>query len=85
MVLPLTAHVDCTRLRALFCESCDPDAVAPPPTALTTLASMGLKQRFSVAFPPTSNLYALLDVAKVIHLTCAVGLAMMDDTGMYLC
>ena len=64
VVIPLSAAVDCQAIHSLLCGVCEEELV-PAFSPLTTLSIPSLKQRFTFAFPPASNLYAVLDVAKV--------------------
>lgn len=67
VVIPLSAAVDCQAIHSLLCGVCEEELV-PAFSPLTTLSIPSLKQRFTFAFPPASNLYAVLDVAKVCTL-----------------
>ena len=64
VVIPLSAAVDCQAIHSLLCGVCEKELV-PIFSPLTTLSIPSLKQRFTFAFPPASNLCAVLDVAKV--------------------
>ena len=62
----MSAAMDHTALHALLCGSCrvgEDEKLQFSP--LTTLHHSLLKHRFTFLFPPPSDLYSLLDVAKV--------------------
>lgn len=65
VVIPLCAAVDCRRIYSLLCGACKQDEL-PSFSSLATLTCPTLKQRFTFSFPLTSNLYSVLDVAKVV-------------------
>ena len=59
--------VDRETVHSLLCGACNTYGEDPVIqfSSLTTLYHPGLKQRFTLLFPSSSDLYALLDVAKV--------------------
>lgn len=64
VVVPLSDQVDLQQLHLLLCQSCgidDPVPTSPPPT----LVDPALKQRFTMVYACTNQLYLLLDMAKV--------------------
>lgn len=81
VVVPLSDHVDLQQLHLLLCQSCgiaDPVPATPPPT----LVDPALKQRFTVVYACTDQLYSLLDMTKVSRLTTIQQTAV--DTGLHL-
>lgn len=62
MVISLSSDVRNEAVHSLVSTAC---GEATPYEAVTTLVCPALKQRFTLVYPPTSDLYALLDVVKV--------------------
>lgn len=67
-VLPLSPCVDTASLHSLLCHACvrEPDDdTCPDTSSVTTLIDHTHKCRFSLVYPSTSDLYTVLDIAKV--------------------
>ncbi|KAL5463486.1 hypothetical protein EMCRGX_G032382 [Ephydatia muelleri] len=61
VVISLSSDVRNEAVHSLVSTAC---GEATPYEAVTTLVCPALKQRFTLVYPPTSDLYALLDVVK---------------------
>ena len=63
----MSENVDREAVHSLLCGACRTEEEDPaiPFSSLTTLCHPSLKHRFTLLFLSTSDLYALLDVAKV--------------------
>lgn len=70
VVIPLNGQVEVGRVHTLFCQACDLEVAedGTPPAIGThphTLINHTLKHRFTFVYPSSSELYTLLDIAKV--------------------
>lgn len=85
VVLCMSENVDREAVHSLLCGTCQSDGEDPaviPFTSLTTLCHPNLKHRFTILFPPlSSNLYSLLDVAKV----CVLAHTYVSLTSVVFC
>ena len=63
----MSEAVDREAVHSLLCGTCTAEEEDPAIvfSSLTTLCHPSLRHRFTLLFPPSSDLYALLDVAKV--------------------
>lgn len=75
----MSAAVDQESLHSLLCGTCETGDDPHPFAPLTTVCHRTLRHRFTFVFPPPSNLYALLDVAKVCM--CCVHEEILEDSG----
>lgn len=62
MVICLSADVSADTIHGLLSAACGEATLYE---AVNTAVCSALKQRFTFVYPPTSDLYAVLDVAKV--------------------
>jgi pre-rRNA-processing protein TSR1 len=67
VVLCMSGSVDREAAHSLLCGACraEGEGAGPPFSLLTSLHHPGLRHRFTLLFPPASNLYSLLDVARI--------------------
>ena len=68
----MSATVDREAVHTLLCGACGVGEGHAPFSPLTTLPHSTLRQRFTFLFPSLSNLYSLLDVAKVCVCVCVL-------------
>ena len=63
----MSATIDCVAVQSYLCG--EGEDLAPFST-LTTITEQSLRQRFTIVFPQSSNLYTFLDVTKVCVCVC---------------
>lgn len=65
VIIPLAPSLEAAHIFRLLTSACDCEDTLPFSHTSTVVIPI-IKQRFTLAFPPLNDLYALLDTAKVL-------------------